>query len=159
MVTSTPCIVQLRLTPETDMTKSNLIPAALAALLAAGALGTVFTQTANAQATTAGQTDASELALVDGAKVSLADAIATAEKEFGGKAADAGLDDENGSLAYEIELLSPNGEQKISVDAMTGKAMAMAKEADGEDQGDDAAGENKEAGETQETNEGAEGAN
>ena len=75
------------------MTKSRLIPAALASLLAVGALGAIFTQTANAQAAKIEQTDPSEFPMIDGAKVSLAEAIATAEKEFGGKAAAAGIDD------------------------------------------------------------------
>jgi uncharacterized membrane protein YkoI len=148
------CVEQRRI----DMTKSRLIPAALASLLAVGALGAIFTQTANAQAAKIEQTDPSEFPMIDGAKVSLAEAIATAEKEFGGKAAAAGIDDEKGSLAYEIELLTATGEQKVSVDAATGRAVAMAEKPDAEDEDGDS-GENEEANDSRETGEGAEGRN
>lgn len=140
------------------MTKSRLVPAALASLIAVGALGAIFTQTANAQAAKTEQTDSSEFPMIDGAKVSLAEAIAIAEKEFGGKAADAGIDDEKGSLTYEVELLTATCEQKVSVDAATGKAAAMAEEPDAEDE-DGASGEDEEANDSQETGEGAEGRN
>ena len=103
----------------------------------------MVTQSANAETTKVERSEAAELAAIEGAKISLADAIAAAEKEFGGKAVEAGIEDENGALAYEIELLGPNGEQKVAVDTQTGKATEMA--ADAEEGDDDEGGENEDA--------------
>lgn len=118
------------------MSKTKAIAAAFLALTITTAALPLYASVASAQDTQAGQADPSEYPAIDGAKISLSDAVALAQKQFGGKAASASIDDESKSLAYEIELLTANGEQKVSVDAASGKATVMAAEAEsGSDDG------------------------
>ncbi len=117
------------------MSKTKAIAVAFLALTVTTAALPLYASVARAQDTQAGQTDPSEFPAIDSAKISLSDAIALAQKEFGGKAASATIDDESKSLAYEIELLTATGEQKVSVDAASGKASVMTAEA--ESGGDD----------------------
>ena len=124
------------------MNKSRYIPLVLIASLTAGGIGTALAQSSGTPAAPAEQSDAMELAALQGAKVSLADAIAIAEKEGGGKAVDAGFEDENGSYAYEVEVLGANGEQTVLVDANSGKVTKVAQNADDnqdQDEGDEGA--------------------
>lgn len=54
------------------------------------------------------------------AKISLSDAIARSQKKFGGKAVKAELEDDEGPLAYEIELVTGQDIREIRVDAVSG---------------------------------------
>ena len=138
------------------MSKTKTIAAALLALTVTTTVVPLFASAASAQETQSGQADPSEFPVIDSAKVSLPDAIALAEKQFGGKAAAASLDDESKSPAYEIELLTAKGEQKILVDATSGKASVMPAEAkNGADNGD----ANEGSGEMQDSSETGEDAN
>lgn len=115
------------------MTKARYIPLAVAAAIMAGGAGTALAQNA-------GQNDASELAALQGAKVNLAEAIGIAEKEAGGKAVGAGIEDENGQYAYEVEVLGSNGEQEVLIDPASGKVTKIAKaDQDEGDEGDEGA--------------------
>lgn len=124
------------------MIKSRYVPLTLIAALTVGGVGTALAQSSSTTTAPAEQSDAMELAAREGAKVSLADAIAIAEKEGGGKAVDAGFEDENGSYVYEVEVLGANGEQTVLVDANSGKVTKVARNADDnddQDEGDEAA--------------------
>lgn len=125
------------------MSKIKAIAAAFLLLTVTTAALPLYASIASAQDTQTGQADPSEFPAIDSAKFSLSDAIASAEKQFGGKAASATIDDESKSLAYEIELLTASGEQKVSVDAASGKASVMASEAEtGGDNGEANEGSN-----------------
>ncbi len=119
------------------MMKSRYIPLALIAALTAGGVGAALAQSSATTGAPAVQSDATELAALEGAKVSLTDAIAIAEKEGGGKAVDAGFEGENGSYAYEVEVLGANGEQTVLVDAQSGKVTKVAQNADDNDDQDE----------------------
>lgn len=72
------------------------------------------------------------------ANVTLADAIATAEKEAGGKAISAGIDDEDD--AFFIAVTVARGEQvrTVLIDPQNGKVVKIgAHDEDGEDDEDD----------------------
>jgi len=68
------------------------------------------------------------------AKVTLTEAIATAEKEAGGKAVSASIDDNDGALLIGVVVAQSDRTQKVLIDAQTGKVVKV--NANGED-GDD----------------------
>lgn len=56
--------------------------------------------------------------LLSSAKASLVDAIATTEKELGGRAAEADVDRSGDTVDYEIEIVKPDGSaREVTVDA------------------------------------------
>lgn len=65
--------------------------------------------------------DKAELVAFKGAKVSLTDAVRTAEQKDGGKAIDAGLEARNGGVAYELELVKSGAISTATVDPQSGK--------------------------------------
>ncbi|MBN9034181.1 MAG: hypothetical protein BGO05_19820 [Rhizobiales bacterium 63-7] len=115
------------------MRKYTALSAVLVALTLGGASAT--------GALAAGQDDSKEYASLETAKVSLSDAIAAAEKAFGGKAVNAALDPEQNQPTYEVELMTANGSQTIAVNGLTGEAATTA---DTHDKGEHADGEDSE---------------
>ena len=85
---------------------------ALAGLLATGAVA----------GAAAGSEDR-EAAALQGAKVSLTQAIATAEQQTGGKAYDAGVDVKGGQTRIVVETNGPKGVQTVSIDAQSGQVV------------------------------------
>ncbi|MGE0226330.1 MAG: PepSY domain-containing protein [Acetobacteraceae bacterium] len=85
---------------------------ALAGLLALGAAVPAFA---------AGNDEAQEAVALQGAKVTLPQAIATAEQHTGGQAFDAGADSEGGKPRIVVETTGPKGVQTVVLDAQTGK--------------------------------------
>lgn len=63
-------------------------------------------------------TDAQALA---NSKISLSQAIATAEQQAGGKAVDAGVDNEKGTVRIAVEVASNQGVKTVLVDPQTGQ--------------------------------------
>ena len=63
-----------------------------------------------------------ELASVTDAKASLLDAIKTAETEVGGKTVDAGIEEHDGKVWYQIAVVKNGAVQPVLVDPATGKA-------------------------------------
>lgn len=56
------------------------------------------------------------------AKTSLAEAVATAEKKFGGKTVKVQVEHEHGSIQYDIFVRTGDKSEKIKLDAKTGQA-------------------------------------
>lgn len=108
-----------------------------AAMIAAFALS----GTGSTLAFAAGQDDSHEYARLEAAKVSLSDAIAAAEKAFGGKAVSAALDQEQAEPAYEVELMTADGSKAVAVNGLTGQAAVATDTHDG---GDNEGGEDTE---------------
>jgi uncharacterized membrane protein YkoI len=69
---------------------------------------------------------AQEVAALVNAKTTLAQAIAAAEQQTGGKAIDAGLENENGAMAFEIKVAKDNTVQKVLIDLQSGKVLKVA---------------------------------
>ncbi len=89
--------------------------AAVAGLLATGALaGTAFA---------AGNGEAQEATALQGAKITLPQAITTAEQQTGGKAFDAGVDAAHGATRIAVETNGPKGVQTVIVDAQSGQVV------------------------------------
>ncbi len=87
---------------------------ALASLLATSAVA--------GTALAAGDEDQEATALL-GAKVSLTQAIATAEQQTGGHAFDAGVNIKDGRTRIAVETNGPKGIQTITVDAQSGQVV------------------------------------
>ena len=88
---------------------------ALAGLLAAG--------TTASTAFAAKSDEAQEANALQGAKVSLTQAIASAEQQTGGHAYDAGADVEKGKTIIVVETNGPKGVQTVTVDAESGHVL------------------------------------
>ncbi len=86
---------------------------AFASLMAAGALS---------EATLANGTDETpEATALQGAKVSLSQAIASAEQQTGGRAYDAGVDVKGKQIRIVVETNGPKGIQTVAIDAQSGQ--------------------------------------
>jgi uncharacterized membrane protein YkoI len=110
------------------MTSYHILKTAMAALIATGPVAiaaTTIAKPAIAAEQSAGKDDASEYAKLGGAKLSLADAVSAAEKQFGGKAVNAALDNEQASAAFEVELMTDAGSQTVAVDGQTGEVKSV----------------------------------
>jgi uncharacterized membrane protein YkoI len=87
----------------------------LAALIATGAaVGT---------ARAAGNDESQEANALQNAKVSLPQAIATAEQQTGGRAFDAGVDIKGGMVRIAVETNGSRGVQTVIVDAQSGQVV------------------------------------
>lgn len=90
----------------------------------------------------AGESNVNETQALMNAKISIGDAIKTAEAEGKGKAVDSGLSDENGEISYQVEVVAQDGKRTdVFVDLQTGKVLKMAAADSGDDDGDDEATE------------------
>lgn len=130
---------------------------ALVATLLAGIVGAASIVPAMAENHTAA--DAAEVQAMANVKLTVAEASAAAEAQFGGKAVEVSLDVINGMPVYNVSLLGADGaEIEATVDAMTGTATAAPaeqadNEATGETEDGDQGGENGENGEGGEASE------
>ena len=98
------------------MNKQRFLPIAFAALLATGAASGVALAEENGH-----KNDAAMLA---NAKITLQQAIATAEQQSGGRAVSADLKQEKGMPQIEVEIAGPQGAKTVLVNAQTGQVTA-----------------------------------
>ena len=116
--------------------------------LAAGIISPAFAEVKSE----AGEGNVNETQALMNAKISIADAIKAAEAEGKGKAVDSGLNDENGEISYQVEVVAPDGKRTdVFVDLQTGKVLKMAAADSAEENGGDEGGEGS-GGEGNETN-------
>jgi uncharacterized membrane protein YkoI len=102
------------------MRRSKIIPAAMAAVIILGSAGVALS--ANAETETSRQ---QEISAVLKAKTSLAQAIAAAEQETGGKAVETGLENQHGVMAYEVKIAKGDTLQMVLVDLESGKVIKV----------------------------------
>src|ERR1700687_3877556 len=101
------------------MFRKKLVPVAMATIIALGATGGLAFAGTN--------DNAKEMAAFGTAKISLSQAIATAEQKVGGKALDGGLNNENGVMTYAVEVVDKgNTVQTVLVDLNTGGVTKVA---------------------------------
>ena len=105
------------------MLRSKLVLMAMAAAFALGSATSVAYAAKNEHGDE--REGAQEIATILSARTSLAQAIATAEQQSGGKAIDAGIEKENGVTAFAIEVAKDNAVQKVLVDLETGKVLKV----------------------------------
>ena len=132
------------------MLKNKLIAGLVLIPLAAGIISPAFAE----EKAETGEANVNETQALMNAKISIADAIKTAEAEGKGKAVDSGLNDENGELSYQVEVLAQDGKRTdVFVDLQTGKVLKMAAadsadengKAEGSESGENEGGEQNEA--------------
>lgn len=76
--------------------------------------------------------DQAEFAKLTGSPVTLASAIATAEKEIGGKAIEAAFESEDGKALFEVEVAKDKAVQKVMIDSASGKVVKVTAAENGE---------------------------
>ena len=81
-----------------------------------------------AQAAKSESKEAKELQLFSQATISLKDAIKAAEQKTGGKAMEAGMNDESAAVQFEIEILKDGKVHEVIVDGKTGKVLKVSLE-------------------------------
>ncbi len=103
------------------MIRTKLLALAVAGAIAGSALG--FAGVVQAKDNER-RTD--EAAVMANAKVSMAQAIATAEQQVGGKAVGSGIEDQNGKVFLEVEVLKGIQKYKVLVDPQSGQVVKTA---------------------------------
>lgn len=74
--------------------------------------------------------DAGDIRLLNETKISLTDAIKAAEKEVGGRAIDASLDDDSWKPAYEVSVVKDNRVFDVQVDGVSGAVLGSREDLD-----------------------------
>ena len=110
---------------------SKFIPAAVVlTALGIGSAGAVLARDNDRE-----RHDQREAASLLSAKTSLTQAIAAAESQTQGKALDAGLENEDGSMRYEVRIVKDDATQLVLVAPDTGKVIKVMPADDGDDHG------------------------
>jgi len=100
------------------MPRNRLLAAIVAGTLASAAIsGSVATYARDRDKPT------DEAAIMANAKISMAQAIATAEQQVGGKAVGTGIEDEDGTVYFEVEVLKDGKRQKVLIDPQNGNVV------------------------------------
>ena len=99
------------------MNRKTLLTALIAGTLATGAVGGL----AFAKERQDAKTD--EAAIMTNAKITMAQAIAAAEQATGGKAVGTGIEDQDGTVNFEVKVLKDGARQKVLIDTQTGKVV------------------------------------
>ncbi len=74
--------------------------------------------------------DASDIRLLNETKISLIQAIEAAQSNVGGKAIDAGLDDDSFKPAYEVTVIKDDRVFDVQVDGVTGEVTGSREDLD-----------------------------
>ena len=100
------------------MLRNKLLTAIVAGTLASGAIGGSIVAYARN-----GDKPTDETAVMAAAKINMAQAIATAEQHVGGKAVGTGIEDQDGTVSFEVQVLKDGARQKVLIDPQTGKVV------------------------------------
>ena len=80
--------------------------------------------------------EADEAVAYEQVKMTLADAIALAERQTGGKAVEATLEQERGTVSFEVEIMKDRAFRKVTIDATTGQVVTSNADRDQEEDGE-----------------------
>ena len=80
--------------------------------------------------------EAQEAVAYEQVKMTLADAIALAERQTGGKAVEATLEQEHGNVSFQVEIMKDRAFQKVTIDARTGQVVSTKADHDQEEDGE-----------------------
>lgn len=103
------------------MTRMKILTLATAGAFAASAIG--FARVVQAKDS---ERPTDEAAVMANAKVSMAQAITTAEQQVGGKAVDSGIEDQNGTVFLEVTVLTGTQKHKVLIDPQSGQVVKTA---------------------------------
>ena len=79
----------------------------------------------------------SEAAIVANANVTMAQAIATAEQKTGGKAVGAGIEDQDGTVFLEVQVLKDSQRHSVLIDPQSGQVVKVAIDNEQDENGDE----------------------
>ena len=102
------------------MIRSKIVSGAVAAIFALGGAGSAL-----AAERDGGREDQAQIASAMAAQTSLAQAILSAETETGGKAIDAGIEDEDGAMVFEVEVAKDGALHRVLVAMDTGTVIKV----------------------------------
>jgi len=101
--------------------RTKLLTFATAGVIAAGTLaGAAFAREND------NRTD--EAAVIANSKISMAQAITTAERQTGGKAVGTGIEDQDGTVFLEVQVVKNNQRQKVLIDPKSGNVAKVTTE-------------------------------
>ena len=98
----------------------KLLIATMVGVIASGAIGALTA----AYARNDNATD--EATIIANAKITMAQAIAVAEQQVGGWAVGSGIEDQDGTVYYEVQVVKDGSRQKVLIDPQTGKIIKSA---------------------------------
>ena len=78
-----------------------------------------------------------EAAIMANAKVTMAQAIATAEQKTGGKTVGTGIEDQDGTVFLEVQVLKDNQRHSVLIDPQSGQVVKVAIDNEQEDDEED----------------------
>ncbi len=99
------------------MNRKTLLTAVIAGTLATGGIGGL----AFAKERQDAKND--EAAIMTNAKITMPQAIAAAQQATGGKAVGTGIEDQDGTVNFEVKVLKDGARQKVLIDTQTGKVV------------------------------------
>jgi uncharacterized membrane protein YkoI len=102
------------------MIRKKLLTVTLAGVIASGAIGGL------AAAYAGNDNVADEATIMANAKITMAQAIAAAEQQVGGRAVGSGIEDQDGTVYYEVQVVKDGSRQKVLIDPQTGKIIKTA---------------------------------
>lgn len=115
------------------MTRKKLLAAMMAGVIATGSVGAAGL----AYAKERNDAPTNETSIMANAKITMAQAIATAEQQVGGKAVGTGIEDQDGTVFFEVQVLNGNAKHKVLIDTQTGKVVKTVANNGNDDEGED----------------------
>jgi uncharacterized membrane protein YkoI len=101
------------------MIRNKLLTATLAGVIASSVGGLAAAYAGNDNA-------ADEATIMANAKITMAQAIAAAEQQVGGRAIGSGIEDQDGTVYYEVQVVKDGSRQNVLIDPQTGKIIKTA---------------------------------
>jgi uncharacterized membrane protein YkoI len=114
------------------MFRSKILQMTAVALIALGSAGAAYAESDDHDANSR-----EEITTMVGANTSLAQAVAAAEQQTGGKAVESRLAQQNGAMAYEIKVANGDTYQNVLVNADSGKVIKVTAAEDAQHEDDD----------------------
>jgi uncharacterized membrane protein YkoI len=114
------------------MNRSKLVTLAMFGVLTTSTFGVAGAAYARERRT-------EEAAIIANAKVTMAQAIATAEQQTGGKAVGTGIEEQDGTVFLEVQVIKDDQKHSVLIDPQSGQVVKVATddEQDGDEDDDD----------------------
>ena len=115
------------------MTRNKVLAAIMAGVIATGSAGVAGLAYAKERR----DAPTNEASIVANAKVTMAQAIAAAEQQVGGTAVGTGIEDQDGNVFFEVDVLKDSAKHKVLIDTQTGKVVKVVANNSNDDEHDD----------------------
>jgi uncharacterized membrane protein YkoI len=114
------------------MNRTKPVTLALVGVLAMGALGAAGAAYAKDK-----ELRTNEAAIMANAKVTMEQAIAAAEQKTGGKAVGTGIEDQDGTVFLEVQVLKDDQRHSVLIDPQSGQVVKVAVDNQQDENGDE----------------------